>query len=150
MKATAVALVTAFRLLSLAFAAEELALVKAGPPPFADIEVLSRTSKSNRVCVQDHSGGISIVCRGSNVLPPVRFFVNGIKVQTEGRAPFHIAGDYDIDGLTKVLKWDDFMRTPPREDGTKHMVVICEHISADGVFKKLKRTVIIEPENCKR
>lgn len=150
MKARTLSLVVLLQLLAIAFAGRELALVKAGLPPFADIKVLSKKSSSNRICVQEYPKGVSIVCRGSDVLPPVRFFVNKIKVQSEGREPFHIAGDYDQDGLMEILKWDDFTRTPTRKDGTKHMDIVCEHATPARTLKMLNRTVIVESQKCKR
>eukprot|EP00171_Calliarthron_tuberculosum_P003110 IDg3110t1 len=113
-----------------------------------DIGELVKGAPPLRICPAKYPNGISIRCQGRNVLPPVIMSITRGRVQTEGRAPYHIAGDIDSNGLKEIFPWDDYLSKPKLADGTRLVRVRCRHKTRQGVFRKFSRELIIEKDGC--
>eukprot|EP00171_Calliarthron_tuberculosum_P010806 IDg10806t1 len=122
-------------------------VVEAGKS-LADIGELVKGTEPLSICPAKYPNGISIRCEGRNVHPPVVMSITRGRVQTEGRAPYHIAGDIDGSGLKEIFPWDDYLSKRKRADGTRLVKVRCRFRTRSGVSRKIARSLIIEADGC--
>lgn len=122
-----------------------IVLVTAGYD-FKDIATLSER-KAVLVCPAMYPEGISLRCDGSEVKSPVGMSANGGYMRWEGRAPFHIAGDRDIGGLTHVFPWTKY-RGMCNSHESCQLTIMCRYATASGARRTIERPLIIEPSGC--
>eukprot|EP00171_Calliarthron_tuberculosum_P004102 IDg4102t1 len=136
-----------------------MSLAQAGTGPRKLVAVTAGTTSTNigeltkspplKICPADYSSGISIRCEGNGVRPPVKMYIEGQRVQTEGRAPYHIAGDIDGGGsLQKVFVWDDYLNISPKPNGNRRFRIKCMYVNPSGDVKTFSRPLIIEADGC--
>lgn len=117
-----------------------------------DIGVLPRNSAGGplRICPEDYSQGFSIRCGGNNVNPKVKFYIIETsiprRVQSEGNAPFHIAGDRDATG--EVFRWRDWETVTPKPNGNRRFKVKCMFIKNNGAEGSITRTIVVQKPGC--
>lgn len=132
---------------------KRLRLVKAGhvtggmSEEIADL-VQGDWAAATSICPEDYPEGFSVECLGEQVNANVKFFMNGDRVQTESRAPFHAAGDKDFGGLTFIEMFDDYLTRPVRGDGTRRANIKCQYRNNAGQLKSFSRKLIIEAAGC--
>eukprot|EP00171_Calliarthron_tuberculosum_P011980 IDg11980t1 len=115
-----------------------------------DIGELVKGAEPLSICPAKYPHGISIRCQGGNVRPPVIMSITGGRVQREGSAPYHIAGDIDGNGLKEIFPWNDYLTRPKKDDGTRHVRVRCTHKTKGGAFRMFSRKLIIEADGCEK
>ena len=145
-------------LLALSLAAaqkSELVLVEAGFGPFNqrnEIRVIRRVHAGypTYICPGFYFyQGFSIQCRGTDVNGNVEFLMNGMRVQTESRAPFHIAGDRDENGLVEIFPFTDYLSVKRCAAGKKCRITIkCAYNRNNGKRASITRTLLILPSGC--
>lgn len=125
----------------------ELHLVRAGKAPFETISVLRKKADADgvvEVCPANFPKGISIRCGGTKVNAPERMSINDLRVQTETREPYHIAGDFDNGGLTEILPWDGYLEKQRCAKGKKcNVKVKCDCRDNNGNHKSFSRPLTI-------
>eukprot|EP00171_Calliarthron_tuberculosum_P001779 IDg1779t1 len=125
----------------------KLVAVEAGKS-LNEIGELVKGANPLRICPAKYPNGFSIRCEGRNVLPPVIMSITRGRVQTEGRAPYHIGGDIDGNGLTEIFPWNDYLSKRKLPDGTRKIRVRCRHRTKQGQPRKFGRNLIIEADGC--
>lgn len=132
----------------------QLVAVKAGTGPFDPSNVIGvlRTNRNGgplEICPGLYPEGFSIECRGTDVNANVEFFVNDMRVQTEGRAPFHIAGDRDRVELTEIFPFEDFRNEQRCDIGKQCAIRIkCTYNRNNGVRTSITRRLRILADGC--
>lgn len=123
----------------------QLLLVRAGNK-FEDIATLS-WDKMVKICPEKYATGFSIRCDGSGMSGPVEIAAQGGYIRVEGRAPFHIAGDNDSSGLTRIFPWKEYESLCNRNKPC-YLRVWCTYLTEGGRRNGILKPLTIQPLGC--